>query len=163
MKKIMLLALIVFSMLGYASESKLIFLGMVNNYSNEYTNETIKNVSYRAWLIQGSGPAVGSEIIRSTDGLSQCCTTMFPDSVDSPLRGASMIDLQHFSAWAPGNILYVYMRDNSNGCDDEAYYTIQDTGTEADYILQDPESGIEWVLLGFEDCFALEGSGSCNI
>jgi|GEM_PF-1135486 len=159
MKKMIIILLILGTSLLLASEQKIVVFGMVNCSMNEYTNETIKNVSYKAWLIQGSGPAVGSEIIRSTDGLSQSCTTMFPDSVESPIRGASMIDLQHFPAWGPGNIIYVYMKDNSNGFDAEAYYTIHETDTEADYIFKDG-TGLEWVLLGFEDCFVLEGSGS---
>ncbi|MFA6652992.1 MAG: hypothetical protein WCS93_01500, partial [Candidatus Delongbacteria bacterium] len=143
MKKLMFVGLILMAISIFASGSKVIVFGIVNYSAEEYTNETISNVTYKAWLQRIPG-----EVIEPSDGLAQCDVMMFPDP-DSPLRGSCMVDLQHFSSWETGDVLYVLIRDYNT--DKKWFYEAQ-----AEYTIEDTTSN--WVYLGFED-IGLEDSG----
>ena len=149
MKKSVLLVLMVLTMLGYASNPKVIVFGMIDRFGNEYTNENIVNVTYVAWIQRIPG-----EVIEPSDGLAQCDVIMFPDPVENPLRAVSMVDLQHFSSWNVGDVLHIIMKDYNPllklHCEAYAEYTIQDTSTEPVYLgfedLGVEDSGMPWML-----------------
>ena len=143
MKKLMLVVLVLSAISGFASNTKVIVFGIVDLTGNEYTNESITNVTYKAWLQRIPG-----EVIEPSDGLAQCEVMMFPNN-ESPIRGVCMVDLQHFSSWDAGDILYVLIRDYNT--DKKWFYE-----TQAEYTIEDSSS--EWVYLGFED-LGLEDSG----
>ncbi|HXK50023.1 MAG TPA: T9SS type A sorting domain-containing protein [Clostridiales bacterium] len=143
MKKLMLVVLVLSAISGFASNTKVIVFGIVDLTGNEYTNESITNVTYKAWLQRIPG-----EVIEQSDGLAQCEVMMFPNN-ESPIRGVCMVDLQHFSSWDAGDILYVLIRDYNT--DKKWFYE-----TQAEYTIEDSSS--EWVYLGFED-LGLEDSG----
>lgn len=143
MRKLMLLVLVLSAISVFASGSKVVVFGIVDYCAEEYTNETISNVTYKAWLQRIPG-----EVIEPSDGLAQCEVMMFPNN-ESPLRGVCMVDLQHFSSWDTGDVLYVLIRDYN--ADKKWFYEAQ-----AEYTIEDITS--DWVYLGFED-LGLEDSG----
>lgn len=149
MKKMMLVLVLSAVAILFASNPKLVIFGMLDRNGNEFTNENISGVTFKAWLQQGTGPYVDFTIITQADSLAQCGVAMYPDPVEYPLRGVSMVDLQHFPAWGVGNILHIEMIDWNE--DSEGHCRI-----DAQYIILDTDLGA--VELGFED-LGLVGSG----
>ena len=143
MKKYVILVLILSAACVFASNTKVIVFGIVNNCAEEYTNESIANVTYKAWLQRTPG-----EVIEPSDNLAQCGVMMFPDA-ENPLRGVCMVDLQHFSSWGTGDVLYVLIRDYNT--DKKWYY-----GAQAEYTIEDTSP--DWVYLGLEDYFGDGGA-----
>ncbi|HAQ61926.1 TPA: hypothetical protein DCR49_08010 [Candidatus Delongbacteria bacterium] len=148
MKKYTVIVFMFFAINVFASMSKVIYFGMVDRYGEEYTSESIVNVTYIVWLQRIPG-----EVIEPSDGLAQCDVVMFPDP-ETPLRGACVVNLQHFSSWNAGDVLHIIMKDYNDvlkrHCEAYAEYTIQDTSTESVYLgfedLGLEDSGMPWLL-----------------
>ncbi|MDA3884334.1 MAG: hypothetical protein PF638_01950 [Candidatus Delongbacteria bacterium] len=153
MKKHILLLLMIIAVFAYSSAPKVIVFGMLDAFGAEFTNENIGEVTYKAWL--ESNP---TEVIDSKDSLLNCSTMMFSEL---PIRGVSMVDLQHFTTWTAGDVLYVVMRDYNVGLK-SSYYE-----TTAVYLIEDTTP--ETVYRGFEDFFErwgieiYEGSGMPSV
>jgi hypothetical protein len=120
MKKIIIGLVALAAMALSAAEPRPIIVGMLDPSGNEYTNTNITGVTYKAWLTQGTGPVCSSSIVRSTDGLLACKVEMYPDPVESPIRGTSQVNLQWFDPWAPDNVFNILMKDENGGL--KAYY-----------------------------------------
>jgi hypothetical protein len=149
MKKLYIMIVMLLAINVFSSMPKVIYFGMVDRYGEEYTSETLQNVTYIAWLQR-----IPTEVIAPSDSLAQCGVMMFPDPVENPLRGVSMVDLQHFSSWNVGDVLHIIMKDYNPilklHCEAYADYTIQDTSTEPVYLgfedLGVEDSGMPWTL-----------------
>jgi hypothetical protein len=146
MKKFVVMAMIFAAAVVFAGETKAIVFGLVDINGNEFTNENIGGVTFKAWLQQGTGPSVNyNEVLTQAD--FDGSVMMYPDPIENPLRGVAMVDLQYFTTWGAGNILTIEMKDYNvaSYCQISAQYTILDLSVEV-------------VELGFED-LGLVGSG----
>jgi hypothetical protein len=146
MKKFVVMAMIFAAAVVFAGETKAIVFGLVDINGNEFTNENIGGVTFKAWLQQGTGPSVNyNEVLTQADFGGS--VMMYPDPIENPLRGVAMVDLQYFTTWGAGNILTIEMKDYNvaSYCQISAQYTILDLSVEV-------------VELGFED-LGLVGSG----
>ena len=143
MKKFLLVMMVFAAVVLYASNPKQVFVGFLDQDGTEFTAGETANLTFKAWLEQGTGAIVivdGETLQEFTSG---CYTIHYGD-----IRGTVSIDMQNFTAWGLDNVLQVLAKDENDGL--KAFYEIQHTWTIDDASVSPTERG-------FEDYFGFGG------
>ncbi|NOR44579.1 MAG: T9SS type A sorting domain-containing protein [Candidatus Delongbacteria bacterium] len=145
MKRILTLILVISMLPLFSGSSKTVYVGILQpDGVSEYDAGTIDNVTFQAWLEQGSGPAIVvpslgqggypeepfTEVTQLEDFGSEVKILAY--------RGAVKFEMEHFTAWGIGNILHVFMIDENDGLKNCFYNT-------RSWVIDDVTSGVKGI------------------
>ena len=165
MKRILTLILVISMFPLFSGSSKTIYVGILQpDGVSEYDAGTIDNVTFQAWLEQGTGPAIAEPSLGLGGYPEEPYTeiTQLEDVGSEVLilatRGAVKFDMQHFAGWGIDNILHVWMKDERWYCyDNITSWVIDDVTGSAKGIGMEPfmaNTGWPFVL---ESCGSIDG------
>jgi len=143
MKKIMVaVVLLVASLSLFAGNPKEVIVGFLDQDGTEFTAGEVAGLTFKTWLEQGTGAAIvaGQIFNQVSPGNS---VLHYGD-----IRGSAWVNMQNFTNWGVGNILYILMKDENDGL--KAYFEKLHTWNIDDGSVAPTERG-------FEDYFGFGG------
>jgi len=120
----------------HAGNDKLLVLGIIDRFGEEFNSIEIANVEFTAWL--SSNPA---------ENFSENSTGNSVESIYE-IRGACCIQLSNFTGWQTGDTLCVEARDYNGIEGDVLYYNNYFEGVIKDSTSEDLYFGFEEFLYG---------------
>ena len=122
MKKLLALIIVLCMLPLFSGNPKGIYIGILRpDGVSEYEEKWLTDVTFYAWLEQGTGPAIASPSLNSFH--LPCAPYSEIIQIGDPAatvamvvtRGTVQLNLQEFTTWDLGNVLHVWMRDSGGG------------------------------------------------
>lgn len=122
-------------------DPKQMFFGVLQHTGREFTALEVANLTFKAWLDQGTGAAPTAEVLNQDS--QDCYVIHYGD-----IRGTASISMQEFGTWGLNNILNVLVKDENEGL--KAFYEV-----EINHVITD--ASVLPGEFGFEDYFGTGG------